>query len=92
MRKYIVEPVIGNIKYNLGLDEFSLRGLNSVKLELNLASIAHNLKKIWRAKLKLKINMNKKEIIFDFWIILKRLNVTQPVKGVGFLRKSNFRF
>ena len=45
IRKYIVEPVIGDIKYNLQLAEFSLRGLNGVRLELNLASIIHNLKK-----------------------------------------------
>ena len=78
MRKYIVEPVIGNIKYNLGLDEFSLRGLNKVKLELNLVSIAHNLKKIWIARLKLSESINNKSIIFDFWIIPKKLNVAQP--------------
>ena len=79
MRKYIVEPVIGNIKYNLGLDEFLLRGLNSVRLELNLACIAHNLKKIWKVKMKLRVNINKNKIIFDFWIIPQKLNVTQPV-------------
>ena len=79
MRKYIVEPVIGNIKYNLRLDEFSLRGLNSVRLELNLACIAHNLKKIWRARLKLSESINNKSVIFDFWIIPRKLNVTQPV-------------
>ena len=84
LRKHLVEPVIGNIKYNLGLDEFSLRGLNSVKLELNLASIAHNLKKIWIAKMRLTVNMDKKQLILDFWIIPQKLNVTQPVKDVDF--------
>lgn len=79
MRKFVVEPVIGNIKYNLGLDEFLLRGLDEVRIELNLASIAHNLKKIWRARLKLEIDMNKNEIIFNFWIIPQKLNVGQPV-------------
>jgi len=79
MRKYIVEPVIGNVKYNLGLDEFALRGLDLVRLELNLACIVHNLKKIWGAKLKLNINLNKNEIIFNFWIIPQKLNVTHPV-------------
>ena len=86
MRKYIIEPVIGDIKYNLGLDEFALRGLDLVRLELNLASIAHNLKKIWKAKLELNINMNKNEIILDFWIMSQKLNVTQPVKGAVFDR------
>jgi len=80
MRKYIVEPVIGNIKYNLGLDEFTLRGLDLVRLELNLACIVHNLKKIWKAKMKLNVNMDKNELIFDFWIIPQKLNVTRSVK------------
>ena len=50
LRKSIVEPVIGNIKYNLGFNEFFIKGLDGAKLELNLASIAHNLKKIWIEK------------------------------------------
>ncbi len=36
LRKTIVEPVIGNIKYNLGFTEFLIRGLDGAKLELNL--------------------------------------------------------
>ena len=47
LRKIVVEPVIGNIKYNLWFNEFLVRGLDGAKLELNIASIAHNLKKIW---------------------------------------------
>ena len=50
LRKITVEPVIGNIKQNLGLREFLLRGLEKVKIEMNLACIAHNLKKIWAMK------------------------------------------
>lgn len=46
-RKTVVEPPIGNIKENLGFREFLTRGLNSVKTELNLVSMAHNLKKVW---------------------------------------------
>ena len=38
-----VEPVFGNIKQNLGFWRFSLRGLDRVKGEFNLISIAHNL-------------------------------------------------
>jgi len=38
--------------------------------------------------LKLNINMNKNEIIFDFWIIPQKLNVTQPGKGLGFLAEA----
>jgi transposase len=47
LRKSTVEPVIGNIKQNLGFREFLLRGLHGTKIEMNLVSIAHNLQKIW---------------------------------------------
>ncbi|MBI2651307.1 transposase [Candidatus Woesearchaeota archaeon] len=50
LRKITVEPVIGNIKQNLGFREFLLRGLDNVKIEFNLACIAHNLQKIWRLR------------------------------------------
>ena len=50
LRKITVEPVYGNIKQNLGFREFLLRGLEKVKIELNLACIAHNLQKIWRLR------------------------------------------
>lgn len=46
LRKITVEPVYGNIKQNLGLREFLLRGIQGAKTEMNLISIAHNLKKI----------------------------------------------
>jgi len=45
-RMHTVEPVFGNIKFNLGYRYFLLRGLDKVKGESNLMSIAHNLKKI----------------------------------------------
>ncbi|MCX6741694.1 MAG: IS1182 family transposase, partial [Candidatus Pacearchaeota archaeon] len=77
LRKIIVEPVIGNIKYNLGFIEFSIRGLEGAKLELNLVSIAHNLKKVWLARGKIS---NKKSFGFFYLIIApQKLNVTQPV-------------
>lgn len=50
LRKITVEPVIGNLKHNLGLREFLLNGLEKVKTELNIACIAHNLQKVWRAR------------------------------------------
>jgi transposase len=50
LRKCTVEPVIGNIKQNLGFREFLLKGLDNVKIEMNLVSIAHNLGKIWRLR------------------------------------------
>ncbi|MBL7196523.1 MAG: IS1182 family transposase [Candidatus Omnitrophica bacterium] len=45
-RKTIVEPVLGNIKHNLGFREFLLRGLNKIKAEFSLIAIAHNILKI----------------------------------------------
>ncbi|MBS3137754.1 transposase, partial [Candidatus Woesearchaeota archaeon] len=46
LRKITVEPVYGHMKQNLGFREFLLRGLEKVKMEMNLLSIAHNLGKI----------------------------------------------
>jgi len=46
LRKIPVEPVYGNIKQNPGFRKFTLRGLEKVKIEINLACIAHNLQKI----------------------------------------------
>jgi transposase len=48
LRKITVEPAYGNLKENLGFRGFLLRGLEKVKIEFNLACIAHNLQKIWR--------------------------------------------
>lgn len=66
IRKFTVEPVIGNIKYNLGFREFLLRGLKNAKTEINIASTAHNLKKIWKAKIILRADCGIKEVIFEF--------------------------
>jgi len=66
LRKTVVEPVIGNIKYNLGFDEFSMRGLDGAKIELNIVSIAHNLKKIWISKG--KICKNNQILFFEIII------------------------
>ncbi len=46
-RKITVEPVIGQIKENFGFRQFCLRGLEGARIEINIVSIAHNLKKIW---------------------------------------------
>jgi len=45
-RKILVEPVFGNLKFNLGFTRFSLRGLARVKGEFLLLCLAHNLKKL----------------------------------------------
>jgi len=45
-RMHTVEPVIGNIKHNIGYRHFLLRGLKKAEGEFNLMCIAHNIKKI----------------------------------------------
>ncbi|MDD5769336.1 MAG: IS1182 family transposase [Candidatus Gracilibacteria bacterium] len=45
-----VEPVFGNVKFNLGFERFLLRGFEGVQIEWNLISLAHNLKKIIKFK------------------------------------------
>jgi hypothetical protein len=50
-RKCLVEPVFGNMKFNLGFMRYGLRTLNKVRGEFLLICIAHNLKKLavhWR--------------------------------------------
>ena len=42
-RATTVEPVFGNIKHNMGIRRFCLRGLEKVRGEFNLICIAHNL-------------------------------------------------
>jgi transposase len=43
LRKEIIEPVFGDIKENKGVTGFLTRGLNMVKTEMNLISIANNI-------------------------------------------------
>ncbi len=45
-RMHTVEPVFGNIKFNLGFRQFLVRGITKVKGEFSLMCIAHNIKKI----------------------------------------------
>ena len=45
-RLFIIEPVIGNIKHNLGFRQFFLRGMRKTKAEFTLIAIGHNLLKI----------------------------------------------
>jgi hypothetical protein len=44
----IVEPVFGNIRSNLGLSRFTLRGKEKVDIQWKLFNIVHNIGKIWR--------------------------------------------
>ena len=45
-RREDIEPVLGNLKRNLGFRRFNLRGKWKCELELGLFSIAHNFKKM----------------------------------------------
>lgn len=47
-RKITVEPVIGQVKENLGFRVFCLRGIEGANIEMNIVGTVHNLKKIWR--------------------------------------------
>ncbi len=53
-RKSLVEPVFGNIKFNLGFVRFGLRTLDKVRGEFFLICIAHNLKKLAQYRRTLK--------------------------------------
>jgi hypothetical protein len=45
-RSVEVETVFGHVKHNMGFRRFHLRGLQKVKTEWGLVSIAHNMKKL----------------------------------------------
>jgi transposase len=47
-RMKIIEPVFANIRSNLGLDYFSLRGQTKVDIQWKLFAIIHNIRKIYR--------------------------------------------
>lgn len=47
-RKWMVEPVFGQIKEAMGFRRFSTRGLGSVRAEWALVCACHNLLKLWR--------------------------------------------
>jgi transposase len=47
-RKGMIEPVFGQLKQVLGLRQFSLRGLASMRGEWRLMATVHNLLKLWR--------------------------------------------
>jgi transposase len=47
-RKGMIEPIFGQMKQVLGLRQFSLRGLSSMRGEWRLVATVHNLLKLWR--------------------------------------------
>lgn len=45
-RSHDIESCFGDIKHNMGFKRFHLRGLQKVKTEITIVSIAHNLRKL----------------------------------------------
>ena len=87
-RKITVEPVFGNLKYNLGFKEFSLRGHNKVRGEFNLMSIAHNLKKIYNYRLNQSIETRIKLALIRAFIIYWQIYIMSVSKNQYFGRSS----
>ena len=54
MRQQSVEPVFGQIKHARGLRQFLLRGLDKVSALWQLECAAHNVLKLYRAKVVLE--------------------------------------
>ncbi|HHT9137880.1 MAG TPA: IS1182 family transposase, partial [Candidatus Wunengus sp. YC60] len=52
MRQYIIEPVFGHLKFNVGYRNFLLRGLEKVRAEFKLMCIGWNLKKMLKMGIK----------------------------------------
>ncbi len=91
-RKVMVEPVFGNMKFNLGFRRFVLRGLKKIKAEFLLMCIAHNLKKMSRCWCKLRPAISAKmaleEQLFSlqsmFLSILRNLLAQRKIYNFGF--------
>jgi transposase len=48
-RKWITEPVFGQIKRGMGFRQFLLNGIDKIRSEWRMVCMAHNLKKLWAA-------------------------------------------
>ena len=48
-RKWIAEPVFGQIKRGLGFRQFLLNGIDKIRSEWRMVCMAHNLRKLWAA-------------------------------------------
>jgi len=52
MRQYLIEPVFGHLKFNVGYRNFLLRGLEKICAEFKLMCIGWNLKKMLKMGIK----------------------------------------
>jgi len=48
-RKWITEPVFGQIKRGMGFTQFLLNGIDKMRSEWRMVCMAHNLRKLWAA-------------------------------------------
>jgi transposase len=48
-RKWITEPVFGQIKRGLGFTQFLLNGIDKMRSEWRIVCMAHNMRKLWAA-------------------------------------------
>jgi len=48
-RKWITEPVFGQIKRGLGFTQFLLNGIDKMRSEWRMVCMAHNMRKLWAA-------------------------------------------
>ena len=71
-RKCLVEPVFGNMKFNLGFVRYGLRTLNKVRGEFLLICIAHNLKKLVAHLSSLTSTKIAKSILLQLYYLLIR--------------------
>ena len=46
-RKWITEPVFGQIKRGMGFTQFLLNGIDKIRSEWRMVCMAHNLRKLW---------------------------------------------
>ena len=92
LRKITVEPVIGQMKENLGFRQFLLRGLEGANIELNIVGTVHNLKKIWkRLREKEKMEGREREMRSDcrgecFKILKLKVLVVKRIELLDSLR------
>ena len=91
-RKVLVEPVFGNIKFNLGFRQFVLRGLKKVKIEFLLMCIAHNLKKMAQKWSHLKPVIDNKTTLNEKIFLLLSLFGMVLNKLIIRCKKSNSKF
>jgi transposase len=76
-RRQDVEPVIGNLKRNLGFRRFNLRGKHKCELELGLFSLAHNFKKIRNGVKRLMERQDGRTKVLELGMVLGYLPCRQ---------------